>query len=79
VASVWSDCVAAGIVQHFSRRELLGLDGGASFHEEGATVDDLNNTMKDGISMTNFKKNGSSDWTVRLVNESGDRMVVSKV
>ncbi|ELU16396.1 hypothetical protein CAPTEDRAFT_182034 [Capitella teleta] len=77
--SVWSDCVGAGIVQHFSRRELLGLDGGVSFQLDGESVDDLNNTMRDGVAMTNFKQNGSSDWTVRLVNESGEQLVVSKV
>lgn len=79
--SVWSDCIGAGIVQNLSRRELLGLEGGVDSYHTGAD-DDEDNLARDGdgAMLTNFKQNGDHrDWTVRLVNENGDQLVVSKV
>jgi len=82
VADVWADCIAAGIIQATSQPDLLEVSNPAS-HLNGELCPEEDQTLVDEHGcpiVPRYRPNQCArDWTVRLVNEEGDRLVVSKV
>lgn len=75
MTNVWGDCVGAAIVDKLARADLNRTDRHTD--EAGSLLD--GGLADDGPVLTHYHRKGPRDWTIRLENEDGDRMVVSKV
>ena len=72
---MWSDCVGVGIIEHLSKADLYKpVVPDCVSHSSGEEVDEDQTPV-----LTKYSKLGVKDWTVRLINESGESIFVSKV